>query len=105
MGKREILDTLGVLKENFPFVASGEHAVVTLEFEENSANKGRLLVCIDGTPIAEHRKGKWQSLGPIVFANHAPANIEVIGIDDVDGESGIELRIDGKLMPMSSGAH
>jgi len=29
----------------------------------------------------------------------------VIDIDDVDGESGIELRIDGKPMPMSSRAH
>jgi hypothetical protein len=102
MTKREVIDILGVLKD-VP-VTSGERPVVTLEFEENSVKKGRLLICIDGTPIAEHRKGKWQSLGPIVFANRAAANIEVIDID-VDGESGIELRMDGKSMPMSSNAH
>jgi hypothetical protein len=105
MAKREIIDTLGVLEENFVLGASGERPVVTFEFEENNAKTGRLLVCIDGTPIAEHRKGKWQSLGPIVFANHATANIEVIDIDYIDGESGIELRIDGKPMPMSSRGH
>jgi hypothetical protein len=105
MAKREIIDTLGVLEENFVLVAPGKRPVVTLEFEENTANKGRLLVCIDGIPIAEHRKGKWQSLGPIVFANHATAKIEVIDIDDMDGESGIELRIDGKAMPMSPRGH
>jgi hypothetical protein len=103
MAKREIIDTLGILEENF--LASGERPVVTLEFEENSAKKGRLLVCIAGTPIAEHHKGKWQSLGPIAFANHATAKIEVIDIDDIDGDSGIELRIDGKPMSMSARAH
>ena len=37
-------------------VVFGERPVVTLEFEEKSAKKGRFLVCIDGTPIAERHR-------------------------------------------------